>query len=840
MEFQDTTREATLGFLWPTGAFNPTSPSQLPRPPQRELFNLPFLLAWEFSKRAFSTNLQYFISQVQLHVPGEYGEYGVRSLRSQHHRPGASYGSYEVSCWYNEGSYFETKYGTSYAMEDLDTAINYILLACIFTPDDHLFRPRRLTSLAACYGHRFERVRVKEDLSKALYLSWKAVQSCCQNNADFPTYANNLGSFFALSYQHLNDMLDLEKAILWISRAIDVALDYGTNPADSYSNLGIMLGWRYRRTGSVSDLSAALKLSELAVSTPYNQPSRATSKSNLADLLALDSAETFDPDSFTASLIYYREVWNDEAAPPIVRLKAAQKACGHLNALKQWHESSEILQGAVKLLSSISSRFLSRKDQQYLLRECASLGTTAASVILQAGGSVLHALRVLEIGRGVIASLSIESKGEDQDTVGVSAPKYQNYGCGFRETRIERRLNKMEGDSIMASDVRVGIQTALEEGSTGHFYHKDDTAFEQHLRHAACDGPLIVINESPVRCDAMLVEEDGISHVPLPDLCSEDITAYSKELKKIRTLRQRNNTNCTMAKQLEILNWLWTAAARPALDGLRSLGEAVEAGWPRVWWILTGRLSQLPIHASQCDSHFSESVMARVISSYCPSIRALIQSRQAQNSYNRVLKHVTISMDKTPDLPDLASAREEVKYVANPAARESFNLERPAKKDVIDKLTGAHVFHFAGHGKSNASDPFSSCLVLRDWQQDPLTVEDLLKTERKPANQFLAYLSACGTGLNQAEDLLDESINLMSAFQIVGFRHVIGALWEVEDRSAVRMAKDFYAELRNHKRVTDYIVAWSLHQAAIKFRNRSFGNPNANLLGWVPYIHFGP
>jgi hypothetical protein len=58
---------------------------------------------------------------------------------------------------------------------------------------------------------------------------------------------------------------------------------------------------------------------------------------------------------------------------------------------------------------------------------------------------------------------------------------------------------------------------------------------------------------------------------------------------------------------------------------------------------------------------------------------------------------------------------------------------------------------------------------------------------------FLAYLSACSTGANKVDDLLDEGLHLMSACQLIGFQRVIGSLWAVSDAHCVGLAKAVYA-----------------------------------------------
>lgn len=164
------------------------------------------------------------------------------------------------------------------------------------------------------------------------------------------------------------------------------------------------------------------------------------------------------------------------------------------------------------------------------------------------------------------------------------------------------------------------------------------------------------------------------------------------------------------------------------------------------------------------------------------------------------------------------------------------------------------MFHFAGHSRADPLEPSNSSLLLQDWASDPLTVGNLRELrlgqharesvdteniemetegptnpacpqtenpqkERVPPH-FLAYLSACSTTANSADSLIDEAIHLTSAFQLAGFRHVIGTLWEVADQHSVSIAKTVYETLRDEGLI-DWGVAWSLHSSARALRDKS-------------------
>jgi hypothetical protein len=103
-------------------------------------------------------------------------------------------------------------------------------------------------------------------------------------------------------------------------------------------------------------------------------------------------------------------------------------------------------------------------------------------------------------------------------------------------------------------------------------------------------------------------------------------------------------------------------------------------------------------------------------------------------------------------------------------------------------------------------------LLLEDWETNPLTVGDLRDHWLQENPPFLGYLSACSTGANEAERLVDEGIHLVSAFQLAGFRHVVGTLWEVSDKHCVDVARVLYETMRDEG-MTDVAVCRGLHHA---------------------------
>ena len=82
---------------------------------------------------------------------------------------------------------------------------------------------------------------------------------------------------------------------------------------------------------------------------------------------------------------------------------------------------------------------------------------------------------------------------------------------------------------------------------------------------------------------------------------------------------------------------------------------------------------------------------------------------------------------------------------------------------------------------------------------------------------------------------------MASMLQVVGFPHVIGTMWEVDDTVSAFMASDFYIWLRRLSAMDDAgfnnhdAVALALHMESEDIRYES----PTNFLNWVPYVHYG-
>ncbi|KAI1318411.1 CHAT domain-containing protein [Xylariaceae sp. FL0255] len=407
-----------------------------------------------------------------------------------------------------------------------------------------------------------------------------------------------------------------------------------------------------------------------------------------------------------------------------------------------------------------------------------------------AGEKLSEAIVLLELGRGVIASTRY-----DMPTV-ISVLREQHPQVAGEYVSLRDQLESQDGetyqidpqdlsDSTDYGDQRYNVSQKLEQKiqkirklpGFDRFLLGPD---EDELKAAAIHGPIVVINVSRYRCDALIIETSLIRAVQLPRLLIKDIRDRAQTLANSQSLKPE---------------------------------------------IPTGLLAKLPIHAAGRHSDQSlHTVLDRAISSYSASVRALVHSRQnllaatMPDEPGEPGNIVLVGMEKTPGQSTLRFVPQEIQELEKLCDSSQLRVikPRPCRNDVLSALQDCKVFHFAGHGYSNPSDPSLSSLLLSD---DSLTVASLIETNLQSRRPFLAYLSACGTGQVKHNELLDEGLHLISACQLAGFQHVVGTLWEVNDELCIEAAIKTY-EWMQKQHMSDDSVSEALHRASRNLRDR--------------------
>jgi len=545
--------------------------------------------------------------------------------------------------------------------------------------------------------------------------------------------------------------------------------------------------------------------------------------------------------------------WNCTNAIPFTRVRASTQALRLFQDQGDYRRAYELSLRAIDLLPRVHNRSLNRQDQQYVVSLFSGLATNACSIALQIQEPPERALELLERGRGVILSLLIDDRSDTSElkkTYPQHCALYENLRLEvntpinniadqlLREMTLKRRANAIEELNKCLKEIR-----QLPE--FGQFQKGLTT---KQMQQASAEGSIVVVNITDIRSDAVIVSTDGFKAIPLPDLDASQARGWIRQDLTATSSRSGGPKN---KAYFQFLSWLWRGCVKLVLEELCYTTQPSTDQLPRIWWIGTGLGSSFPFHAAGDHSAGTmESAYSRVISSYSPTIKALVYARERASttttSRSDPLKALIVTMPKTPgacDIPGASIERFEVMAaLGNSVSMEI--LDQPDVTSVVYQIRQCSIAHFACHGVSNPVDPSESGLLLqttrtvtREPRQDILSVREVSQAHLSRAK--IAYLSACSTAENRTKRLVDEVLHVASGFQVAGFRHVVGCLWPSSDKACVQVAKSFYSKLTQDGaiRYDDRAVALALHEAVIEIRKSD--DYRKRPLHWAQYVHFG-
>ncbi|KAK4076851.1 hypothetical protein Purlil1_12559 [Purpureocillium lilacinum] len=763
---------------------------------------------------------------------------------------------HRVTVLNNLGAHIHDRYSRTGAMADLEEAIRVGREAIDATPLDYPHRAGFLSNLGLRLGDKYSRTGAMADLEEAIQVVRKALDATPIGHLDRTVVLNNLGVRLRDRYSRTGEIADLEAAIRLGREAVDATPCDHPSGAEYLNNLGNRLRDRYSRTGAMTDLDEAIRVGREAIgATQLEYPDRARWLNNLGLHLRDRYQRTgavADQEQATESFI---AALHQSTSPVRIRIAAGRHLVSS-PAFLQHEQAHAIAKRTIDLIPLLTPRSLQNTDKRHILSAAVGLSSDAAAIALHANKGPAAAVELLETGRGVIAGGLFE-----QSDLAALEHQYPDLTRSFIQLRDQldaspptgslaaaqcpTGASKTEDDWRRDAGPRLAILLETIRSKSG-FKRFLLSASETDMLEAARRDTIVVLNVSSYRCDALIIEKSGIRLLELPHLSQGALNDRIQEL-----------------ETLETLGWLWDAIVCPVLNVLGFTGPPADSQWPHIWWVPTGTLTRFPLHAA--GHHLrrtGETAVDRVVSSYASSIKAIIRSRQRPHQAQEVGEArnvVAVAMETTPKQTPLKHATDEIVTVV--AVCESMGLPydrpRPYKADVSSALKACSIFHFAGHGSTHPTEPLESQLLLDDWDQEPFTVASLLETNLTAKAPFLAYLSACGTGQILDDGSVDESIHLANAFQLAGFRHVIGTLWSVDDELCVAMAKMIYEYLRDEG-MEDEMVSRALHGAMRTLRDqwvdgedggRGHVRParEVELTGgwepsrplWVPYVHFG-
>ena len=541
------------------------------------------------------------------------------------------------------------------------------------------------------------------------------------------------------------------------------------------------------------------------------------------------------------------EVAANPAVPTQHRVAAARQQTAPLWALRDTAGMLHAASLAVELLPRVAPRNLSRADQERPLGTFHGLASEVAALAIGAGKPEL-ALTLLEHGRGILLQRALDDRA-DLTTLREQAP-----GLAERFEQLRDLLDATQPEAEEATLTAPSLSQAGRDAQRRHDLAAELDELLDTVRRvpglagflkppalaeltARCTrGHVAVINVSDnLRCDALILDASGLRVVPLPEL---DFTEAAARADAFRTDVLDSLVSAPAARRVvDTLGWLWKTIAAPVLDAIGAVAEPqADATWPRLWWVPTGPLAFLPLHAAgryTSGALTGFTVLDRVVSSYLPTVRSLPVAVSAATPEPSAL---AVAMPETPgkgDKGNLPFASDEADGLAGRLPGTKVLKGGEATGAAVRAALSRHAWvHFACHAESSAEDAAAARLLLHDHQEHPLTIRDIAALRIGPKE--LAYLSACDTAHGPVR-LADEAVHLTGTFHLAGYTHVIGTLWSIADSYAAKIAGAVYEEITTPAPDVSR-TAVALHRAVRQVRA---DRPDTPAL-WAAHIHVGP
>jgi hypothetical protein len=519
-----------------------------------------------------------------------------------------------------------------------------------------------------------------------------------------------------------------------------------------------------------------------------------------------------------------RAASHDGALPVRGRVAAASR-WGELAADRgEWNEATAGFSAALELLPQLAWTGLAHDEQYAQVAQRTGLAADAAACAL-AAGHVKQAVELLEDGRLVMWTHLSRQRG-------LAGIRQEHPELAHRLERLRLELDASylprAAPGVEDAYLRRGAERRIALGKqwnelAGKAPALTASARFDDLREAAAKGPVVVVNASRYRCDAIIVTQlrDPVV-VPLHRVTRREVDAWARELAGPTRMMSAPSIVRRIREDLG-------AELAPALLALLGSDR-------RVWWCPIGPMSALPLHAALTSDdaasadNDSSSRHSRILSSYTPSMRALVSARSSSQRHADA-RALVVAIQDSPfqrgrgqrPLPQVC---DETRHVARLFADSVELIDEMATVEAVrDALAGCTWAHFACHGDGSG-------LVMYDGVLTP----PALAQAAAHSGAFCCLL-ACETATPDPK-VSDEAVNPAMVIHISGFKHVIGSLWPIDSRDATAVAAALYEAMAVDGTLDADRTAEALDHAVETLKKRRAKEEEIGY--WTQLVHIGP
>ncbi|KAG1717587.1 CHAT domain-containing protein [Suillus occidentalis] len=710
--------------------------------------------------------------------------------------------------------------------EDLDQTIALQREALALHPVGHKDRSKSLSNLAVQLSFRFNHRGNAEDLDEAIALGREALALHPVGHTDRSKSLNNLANQLSTRFDHRGNAEDLDEAIALQREALALRPVGHTGRSSSLNNLANQLSIRFDHRGNAEDLNESREnlCCALTLLTQHD-PFRLKVHVSLAIVYlsfhcsGLDGSGSpgEDTDSLNAAMCHVKAAANFVPGGLLPRLRASLRWVRHADQhrhsteLEAYGTSMQLMDAYMSATASVSSRHSAMKDFP------STLAVDAASCALRSG-DVCRAVELLEQGRTIIWTQMTRLR-TPLDTLQTHSEHAAALTKRFRDlsSLLDRPLashaDGTQSVDVEAADTR--YRRLVEDWNGVVEEIRKIEGFSRFLlplvfadlQESAHDGPIIVLVASKSSCDAIIITHtQPPTSIQLP-------TDYKKLITLVLELREAIGKDASpkgnQTALIKALRKLWNEVVFPVVE---NLGTFAPRG-SRIWWCPTSLFNFLLLHAAGEYRANGKSLSQQYISSYTPSLTALMractrQDRSPSVPFAAIGQNLPAGASFTLDCvePEL----ELVRSLLPPPPTVSFTKITSVdatKSRALCTLQDNTWLHFACHGTQNFDDPFKSAFLMRD---QPLSLLDITKMDIS-WHEF-AFLSACETAVGDFATP-DEVIHLAAGLQFAGVKSVVGTLWKVNDATVQRLVEAFYKKLCGDGKMDSARAARALHQA---------------------------
>ncbi|KAG8714454.1 hypothetical protein FRC11_008406 [Ceratobasidium sp. 423] len=770
-------------------------------------------------------------------------------------------------------TFYSLRFDRLKELSDLQGAIECGARALLLKPDDHQSQFVTLSNLSAFCLSLFEFQGKVEELEKGIEYSARAFSLTTHGLLMVTKWdleskrLDTLSALYFARFEHLEDLEDLESAIECCELAISLAPDENKHSVvNSLNNLGHYVHTRWHILGDTNDLDDDIEYKTRAalLVASDRHPHLPAQLSNLglshAALFNLTECGNKCP-TLRHALDYFRQACQS-VGPPLEKLKAALRWANYAGE-NEMPESLDAYQIAMDLIPQViwlGTTVTRRYDEMEELSTLAAEATSAAIV----AHDYEKALEWLEQGRSIVMNQVLMLRSP-LDHLRSAHPSFKSLAERFQTVAGELHQTSLRNeDSTSSNSPKHAMSLTIEE--TPHRHRQltkefDDLTsevrqlpgFENFLKPkkaaeliaAASTGPIVIINSYDCcNCNALIVRpgEPNIVHIELPSFTCQRASELSALIgasltrsKIVERGSKRRPVLSDITSDFEqVLGILWEDIAKPILDNLGYKPNPPASELPHITWYTTGELSSLPIHAAGIYQDPKSCVSDYVVSSYVPSLAAILATRSdaiAPVAHSNIL---AIGMETTPGYSSLPGTTAEIAHIQRHAG-SSITYTELTKSEattsaVLDTMERHDWVHLACHAHQSVANPTESGFFLHNGT---LNLASIMRRSFK--NKGLAFLSACQTAMGD-NNLPDETVHLASGMLTAGYPSVIATMWSVWDKDAPFVADKVYGYLLKDGKMDHRESARALHHAILELR-KEIGDDE--FMRWVPFIHMG-